>query len=289
MSELVVRRPDMIHDVLADERFIVAPAEPGAPAGTVAWLRASVSRFCNGPEHRRRRELVVAELGKLDPPDLRAAARDGALAAMARHTASAAGDALAGLVRRVPTAVLAARLGAADPGRAADAIGAVAGAYFPGADEAAVRAADTAVSDLLDMLAGPQQDVVVARITIMVQGYDATANLIAAALGLLPELPGAVTTDELLARTAYGRPPVRALRRIAREPAKLGDLAASPGDTVVCDVEAVSREPGQDGDGDRPAAAALTFGYGLRPCPGPAQALALAAGVIDAVRQGATG
>jgi cytochrome P450 len=289
MSELVVRRPDMIHEVLADERFIVAPAEPGAPAGTVAWLRASVSRFCNGPEHQRRRALVVAELAGLDPAALRTAARDGGLAALARHNASEDGDVLAGLARTVPTAVLAARFGAADPGRAAAAIGAVAGAYFPGAGEAAVRAADAAVSDLLDMLAGPQQDVVVARITIMVQGYDATANLIAAAVGLLPELPGAVTTDELLARTAYGRPPVRALRRVAREPAELGDLAAAAGDTVVCDVEAVSREPGQDGAGDRPAAAALTFGYGLRPCPGPSQALALAAGIIDAVRQGASG
>jgi hypothetical protein len=126
----------------------------------------------------------------------------------------------------------------------------------------------------------------------MVQGYDATANLVVAALGLLAELDGGCTTDELLARTAYRRPPVPALRRVAQAPAELGDLAVAAGDTVVCDVDAVSREAGQggqDGAGDQPAADALTFGYGLRPCPGPAHALALAAGVVDAVRERATG
>lgn len=274
-DEWVVTGTAEVHAVLADERFLVRPAEAGAPAGTVAWLRASVSRFANGPEHDRRRALVVAELEQLDPAELRTAAR-------AAAGAADQDEAVAALARRVPAVVLAERLGAADPAQVATAVGAVAAAYFPGAAEPVERAADAAVKSLLDLLAGPELDRVVARITVLVQGYDATANLVAAALGLLAELPAEVDTDSLLAQTAYRRPPVPALRRVADAPARLGDLAIGAGDSVVCEVTAASAPDG-------PAADALTFGYGLRPCPGPAQALALAAGVIDAVRDRVSG
>lgn len=282
-DEWVVTETAEVHAVLADERFVVRPAQAGAPAGTVAWLRASVSRFANGPEHDRRRALVVAELEHLDPAGLRTAARVAAGAACA----ASPDEAVAVLARRVPAMVLAERFGAADPAQVAAAVGAVAAAYFPGAAEPLERAADAAVKSLLNLLGGPDLDGpdldgvdldrVVARITVLVQGYDATANLVAAALSLLSELPADVTTDVLLAETAYRRPPVPALRRVADAPAGLGDRAIEAGDSVVCEVTAV-------GAPDGPAADALTFGYGLRPCPGPGQALALAAGVIDAVR-----
>ena len=276
-AEWVVNDLADVHAVLADDRFIVRPAEAGAPAGTVAWLRASVSRFANGPEHDRRRALVVAELDRLDPGALRAAARDRARSALADGAAPSA-EATGGLARRVPAMVLAERFGAPDPGQVATAVDAVAAAYFPGAAEPVERAADAATKSLLDLLAGPGPDEVVARITVLVQGCDATANLVAAALSLLPELPADVTTDTLLAETAYRRPPVPALRRVAQAPARLGDRSIGAGDSLVCEVAAA-------GAADGPAASALTFGYGIRPCPGPAQALALAAGVIDALRE----
>ena len=287
-DEWVVTETAEVHAVLADERFVVRPAQAGAAAGTVAWLRASVSRFANGPEHDRRRALVVTELEDLDPAGLRTAARAAAGAACA----ASPDEAVATLARRVPAMVLAERFGAADPVAVAAAVGAVAAAYFPGAAEPLERAADAAVKSLLDLLGGPglggvdldgvdldgvDLDRVVARVTVLVQGYDATANLVAAALSLLSELPADVTTDVLLAETAYRRPPVPALRRVADAPARLGDRAIKAGDSVVCEVTAASAPDG-------PAADALTFGYGLRPCPGPGQALALAAGVIDAVR-----
>lgn len=297
-DEWVVTETAEVHAVLADERFVVRPAQAGAAAGTVAWLRASVSRFANGPEHDRRRALVVTELEDLDPAGLRTAARAAAGAACA----ASPDEAVATLARRVPAMVLAERFGAADPAAVAAAVGAVAAAYFPGAAEPLERAADAAVKSLLDLLGGPDPggvdldgpgldgvdldgvdldgvdlDRVVAWVTVLVQGYDATANLVAAALSLLSELPADVTTDVLLAETAYRRPPVPALRRVADAPARLGDRAIKAGDSVVCEVTAASAPDG-------PAADALTFGYGLRPCPGPGQALALAAGVIDAVR-----
>jgi cytochrome P450 len=282
-AEWVVNDLADVHAVLADDRFIVRPAEAGAPAGTVAWLRASVSRFANGPEHDRRRALVVAELDRLDPGALRAAVRDQARTALKSGAESGAGpslEAVAGLARRAPAMVLAERFGAIDPAGVATAVDAVAAAYFPGAAEPVERAADAATKSLLDLLAGPglDEDLVVARITVLVQGYDATANLVAAALSLLPELPADVATDTLLAETAYRRPPVPALRRVAQAPARLGDRSIGAGDSLVCEVAAA-------GAADGPAAAALTFGYGIRPCPGPAQALALAAGIIDALRE----
>ncbi|MGH3397689.1 MAG: hypothetical protein ACRDPO_23655 [Streptosporangiaceae bacterium] len=283
-TEWVLSETADVHAVLADDRFIVRSAEAGSPAGTVAWLRASVSRFANGPEHDRRRALVVAELDRLDPADLRADARDRALARLAglggaEWADDGAPDAetVGRLARQVPAAVLAAQFGAAGPDQVAEAVGAVAAAYFPGAGEAAERAADVATASLLDLLAGPGPDEVVARITVLVQGYDATANLVAAALSLLPALSPDVPADRLLAEAAYRRPPVPALRRVAQEAAQLGDRAIAADDSVVCTVGPAAAPAG-------PAAAALTFGYGLRPCPGPAQALALAAGVIDALR-----
>lgn len=288
-TEWVLSETADVHAALSDARLGVRPAEPGAAAGTVEWLRASVSRFANGPEHDRRRALVVAELGRLDPAALRTAARDQVLARLAglgggQWSDDGAPDAeiVGRLARQVPAAVLAARFGAADPDQVAEAVGAVSAAYFPGAGQAAERAADAATASLLDLLAGPGPDEVVARITVLVQGYDATANLVAAALSLLPGLSADVPTDRLLAETAYRRPPVPALRRVALQEARLGDRAIAPGDSVACEVKPTSAPAG-------PAAAALTFGYGLRPCPGPAQALALAAGVIDAFRQAGPG
>ena len=50
------------------------PAPPG-PYGTMAWLRATVSRFANGETHARRRALVEALLADLDPAELREARR----------------------------------------------------------------------------------------------------------------------------------------------------------------------------------------------------------------------
>jgi cytochrome P450 len=283
MTEWVLSDTSDVHAVLADDRFGVRPAEAGAPAGTVAWLRASVSRFANGPEHDRRRALVVAELDRLDPAALRAAARDAAAAELAGETALADdggldAEVVGRLARRVPAMVLARSFEATDPDQVAVAVGTVAAAYFPGAEEPVERAADAATAALLKLLPGSGPDEIVARITVLVQGYDATANLVAAALSLLRTLSADVSTDRLLAETAYRRPPVPALRRVAEAPAQLGDRAIAAGDSVVCPVEPLAAPAG-------PAARALTFGYGLRPCPGSKQALGLAGGVIDAVRR----
>lgn len=294
-GEWVVTQADGVHAVLTDERFVVPEAAPGAPAGTLAWLRGSVCRFSNGAEHDRRLALVNAELAGLDPAALRLAAHDRAAAALAglgTGTGPDNADSLRELTRRVPVAVLAAQFGAADPAPVADAVAAVADGYFPGCDAETERAADAAVQTLLDVLAAPGgEDATVARITVLVQGCDATANLIGAALALLPELPADIPAGALLGQTARHRPPVHAIRRRAGAPVRFGEHDIAEGDTVICDIDKASstrtaageRSAVADPDG---AASALTFGYGLRLCPAAGHALALAAGVIDAVREG---
>jgi cytochrome P450 len=108
--------------VLADSRFEVAGAGPAGPAGTLSWLRASVSRFANGAEHRQHRARAVAELRLLDPGQLRRAAHRRAAAVMtARARPGQRFDAMAMLARRVPMAVMAAALGITRPQDAADA------------------------------------------------------------------------------------------------------------------------------------------------------------------------
>jgi hypothetical protein len=86
------------------------------------------------------------------------------------------------LARRVPVAALAAGLGLADPIGAAEAVPAVAAAYFPGAGAEAERRADAATAWLAGALrevpgppAGPE--LIAARIALMVQACEATAGL----------------------------------------------------------------------------------------------------------------
>jgi hypothetical protein len=235
---------------------------------------------------------VAGQLSRLDPAALRLAAYQRTRAALPRAGRPCTRADVSALARRVPATVLAAQFGAADPEGAADAVGGVAAAYFPGASAAAERAGDTAVSALMGLLPAAAPDVVVAWIAALVQGYDATAALIDAALieaALWPpaDSPGSGgerAADTLLAQAAHRRPPVHAIRRIASVPVALGDRAVAAGDLVICDVDAVAQQhPGESADAWPPAQSALTFGYGLRPCPGSAHALALADGVIDAV------
>lgn len=118
--------------MLEDARFVVPPAEPGGPVGGLRWLRSSVSRFSNGPEHERRRAIGQVEIDGLDPRRL----RDEAARWTTRVVERPGGepfDAMALLARRVPVGVLCAGLGVAggDPDNAVDDVPAVGAAWDP--------------------------------------------------------------------------------------------------------------------------------------------------------------
>jgi cytochrome P450 len=293
-----VTRASQVRAVLGDPNYEVASAQPGGSAGSVAWLRSSVSRFTNGAEHARRRARTIAELDRLPPAHLRAEAE--ALARAVMDAAAAAGqiDLMASVARRVPTAVLAARLGFPDASRAADAVCILAPAYFPGASADCERAADAATAELAGMLAPAAEEEIVTRIQLLVQGCDATAALIGKAVcRVLPPLADARArtwpTDAILAEVLRYDPPLRVSRRVSRQDARLDGHLIAAGSAVLLHVDSANRDPEvcaepETFDPGRTDGSNLTFGSGLRPCPGQQQATMLAAGVVDAVRDQGT-
>jgi hypothetical protein len=60
--------------LLADPACTVPAPDASGPVGTMAWLRATVSRFASGETHTRRRALAEATLADRDPTALRAPA-----------------------------------------------------------------------------------------------------------------------------------------------------------------------------------------------------------------------
>ncbi|MEU5867924.1 cytochrome P450 [Nonomuraea sp. NPDC047529] len=237
--------------VLSDSRYVPPPVPQDGEPGTLAWLRAHVSRFSTGETHAGRRRLVVERLSALDPAALRTAAR-------------AATEDRGGDWRGVPTAVLGAALGVPDT----SAVPAAASGYLSG--EGSPRA-DAAVAELLGLTDLP-------AVTLLLQGHAATEALIENALA--HAVPGD-DPEAVLHETLRQDPPLKASRR----------LDTRTGQEVTIDLVAANRDPevfADPGrfDASRGPAPHLTFGDGLRPCPAPAHALALAAGVLDALLEG---
>ncbi|MGS2615063.1 cytochrome P450 [Micromonospora sp. LZ34] len=282
---LLTRYAD-VRAALLDPACQVPTAEPGPP-GTLAWLRGAVSRFSPPGRHPARRAVGVAALAALDPDELRPAA-----ARLTGETLDRAGDRLdvmGALARRVPLRVLTDRLGLADPDAAVPAVTAVAAAYHPGADPAAVRRADRAVAALLALTPPADPEVRANRIGLLVQAADATAGLIGAASRHVLAWPAEVPTGDLLAEVLRLDPPVRGTRRVTTGPVRLGGRELAPGSPLLLRFDAANRDPAVFADPDRLApgrpGAGLTFGAGPRGCPGERHALALAAGVVDVLRR----
>ncbi|MFI6178475.1 cytochrome P450 [Nonomuraea sp. NPDC051191] len=237
--------------VLSDSRYVPPPVPQDGEPGTLAWLRAHVSRFSTGETHAERRRLVVERLSALDPPALRTAAR-------------AATEDRGGDWRGVPTAVLGAALGVPDT----SAVPAAASGYLSGEGS---PQADAAVAELLGLTDLP-------AVTLLLQGHAATEALIENALA--HAVPGD-DPEAVLHETLRQDPPLKASRR----------LDTRTGQEVTIDLVAANRDPevfADPGrfDASRGPAPHLTFGDGPRPCPAPAHALALAAGVLDALLEG---
>ncbi|MEU4234229.1 cytochrome P450 [Nonomuraea sp. NPDC026600] len=268
---LITRHAEAVA-VLSDTRYVPPPVRQDAPAGTLSWLRAQVSRFSTGEVHAERRRLVTERLAALDPAALRQAAT--------AATLERGGD-----WPDVPTAVLGAALGITDEKRLVGAVTAAAAGYLSGEEE---PEADAAVADLVELLSGEGDPI--PRITILLQAHAATAGLITNALahaepGGEPKDAAApqraesrVDIDGLLRETLRHDPPLKASRRLDRQ----------TGDEVTIDLVAANRDPAvfpqpERFDVSRGPAPHLTFGSGVRPCPASAHALALAAGVLTAV------
>ncbi|WP_258402766.1 cytochrome P450 [Micromonospora saelicesensis] len=287
----VTRHAD-VRAALTDPAFQV-PAVDTGPPGTLAWLRAAVSRFSPQRRHAERRAVAVSALAPLDPDDLRQDAARLTVAVLDR--ASVRVDVMRELARPVPLRALAGRLGFADPAAAGTAVAVVAAAYHPGVDPALTTRADRAVTGLLALAPQGPPEVRANLIGLLVQACDATAGLIGAATHHLlpsaaPRAAATARTADLLAEVLRLDPPVRATRRVTVHGVRLGGQDLAAGSPVLLRFDAANRDPRaftepaafQPG---RPGAGLLTFGTGERGCPGDRHALALATGVLDVLRE----
>lgn len=134
--------------ILTSPAFEV-PTVPPASEG-IAWLRATVGRFSNGPDHVRRRALSVAILDAIPPSSLRSAPGDHPVATLARAM---------GITSDITSLIVA-----------------VAQAYQPGTGDDS--RADRAVEVLVPLL-GDHDEATAARIGVLVQACDATVALMA--------------------------------------------------------------------------------------------------------------
>lgn len=288
---LLVGRHRNVGAALSDERLQVPEVPAGGPVGSISWLRASVSRFCNGAVHDARLRAVRHELEGLEPDELRKRARERS------EELLEAGEDLEEISRRVPLEVLAGGLGFVEPEAAARAARAVAAAYFPASPEEAEPAAEAGIGTLLALTEDDDLVRGVARISVLVQACEATAALVTAAVELLgTAVPARASwqVDDVVYEAARVRPPARRSRRVAA--VDIAEAGMAAGDLVECDVAAANHDPDvferpDAFDPGRPKRPHLTFGHGIRPCPASALALALSAGVVEAVcsRDGAGG
>lgn len=270
VARAVLEQPLLVPEPVADA------AE--APAGSLAWLRATVARFTgDGQTHARRRAHAVAELTRLDPRELRRAAAGSAVGADDRHT----------VVR-----ILAEELGLPCPDAVADAVLTVSAGYFGGdLTSTQAKAADEAVASLLTRTAREDSvedlEAAAQRIGLLVQACDATARLVEHARRAAPDGLPPDGADALLAEVLRQDPPVTALRRRALADVRVGALDLRAGEVVLIDVTAAKPDAPAGSDQSDPGLGThdepvpLAFGSGPHRCPGQAQALAIAAGLLE--------
>jgi cytochrome P450 len=288
----IVTRSGDARAVLADPAFEVPEAPSIGSVGSIDWLRSSVSRFTNGPDHARRRARVAAELERIGTRGLRADAESLAHTLIAAASAQGSLEVMDTLARRVPVTVLAARLGITDSDDVVAAVRVTAGAYFPGATEARKRAADVSTAKLVQMLSPADEQTIVARIAVLVHVCDATAALIGKTIchALPPGGPGGTwPTEAITAEVIRHDPPLRITRRVSRDGARLDGHPLPAGRAVLVRIDSANRDPADHEaplpfDPGRRQASDITFGHGIRPCPGRDHAVELATGVVQAVR-----
>jgi hypothetical protein len=166
--------------ILLDPAYVVPPAPPAGPVGTLAWLRACVPRFCEGAEHARRRALLERRLARVDPERLRG--RGDHVVALAEALGTSDPRAAAEAVREIAPHYNPPPVAAAGDAReaAAPASSPAPAPASPPAPAPASSPADAAVARLLALLPPAEPEALAQDICILVQGCAATDALIAA-------------------------------------------------------------------------------------------------------------
>lgn len=277
---VIARPPDVTAALASPALTVVAADSRGAPlAGDARRLQARMARFCDFPQHARRRELVEELLPAV--PGLQAAAAQWTTAGLWDRTGVF--DVMP-LARTVPVVVLAAGLGvpAAALTPVASLVGRLSDALAPSLSplSAAPGDGDEAAGELMAALAavGPWDDEQVAAAAgLLFQARDATAALIGAAL-LAQQVPADRDAAASIEWALRHDAPVQCTRRTADVDVQLGGVTVPRGAPVWVVLAAAEKGPPS-----QPA----TFGAGPHACPAAAHAVALACGVLSALRTGA--
>jgi cytochrome P450 len=260
---------------LASPSLSVAPAAGGALSGQdspAARLLARMARFSDGPDHRRRRELLTSLL-----PPVPRVARTAAVRINDYLLRRNAAFDIMPLARLLPAEVLASALGLppTDAARAATLTGMLCDAVTPSLlpRTGTAAAGDEAADQLVALLAshwGQAEERVTAGISILFQARDATAALIGTALVADgrgdPGLPAAQRVEHVLRREA----PVQNTRRTSLAPTQIGDALIPAGSPVWIFIATA----------ERGSAIPATFGSGPHGCPGAAHATAIARQIL---------
>jgi cytochrome P450 len=253
---------------------------PGAD-GSAARLLASMARFADGPDHRRRRELVTSLL----PPVPRVARTAAVRTNDYLNRRNAAFDIMP-LARRLPAEVLAGALGLAqaEAARAAALTGMLCDAVTPTLvpREGTAAVGDGAAVQLTTLMAGrwgQDDERITAAASILFQARDATAALIGSAVladgragaGQRGRVPGSgPSAAQRVEYVLRHEAPVQCTRRTALTEVQIGDAKIPAGAPVWIFVATAERGSGL------PA----TFGSGPHGCPGAAHASAIARQVV---------
>jgi cytochrome P450 len=251
---------------------LTAAAVPGQD-GPAARLLASMARFSDGPDHRRRREVVTSLL----PPVPRVARTAAVRTNDYLNRRNAAFDVMP-LARQLPAEVLACALGLAqaDAARAATLTGMLCDAVTPSLlpREGTAAIGDGAASQLTALMAGrwgQDDERVTAAVSILFQARDATAALIGTAVLAGGRAPGSgQSAAQRVEHALRHEAPVQCTRRTAPTEAQIGDAKIPAGAPVWIFVATAERGSGV------PA----TFGSGPHGCPGAAHASAIARQVV---------
>ncbi len=255
---------------LASPALTVAAVPGRSSVGPAARLLASMARFSDGPDHRRRRELLASLL----PPVPRLARTAAVRTNDYLNRRNASFDVMP-LARQLPAEVLAGALGLAqaDAARAATLTGMLCDAVTPSLlpREGTAAIGDAAAVQLTTLMAsrwGQDDERITAAVSILFQARDATAALIGAAV--LADGRAAVSAAQQVEHVLRHEAPVQCTRRTALTEAHIGDAKIPAGAPVWIFVATAERGSGV------PA----TFGSGPHGCPGAAHAGAIARQVV---------
>jgi cytochrome P450 len=266
----VIAGPRDVSAALASPALTVVPG-PG-PDGPAARLLASMARFSDGPDHRRRRELLTSLL----PPVPRVARTAAVRINEYLRRRNATFDVMP-VARLLSAEVLADALGLtqADAARAATLTGMLCDAVTPSLTtrEGTVAAGDEAATQLTALMAsrrGQDDERVTAAVSILFQARDATAALIGTTLLAGSRLGAGVSPAQQVEHVLRREAPVQCTRRTALTEVQVGDAvipAGAPAWVFLATAERGSGIP-------------ATFGSGPHGCPGAAHASAIARQVV---------